>query len=75
MFSQVRLPFYYKLKTIIFTTPGSVLSVWTKVESVLTNDGQKKGQHAKMQVGLLLTEQQKDSLLTVTYPVIFRLFG
>merc|ERR1719342_1448715 len=29
---------------------GSVLSVWTKVESVLTNDGQKKGQHAKMQV-------------------------
>ena len=30
--------------------PGSVLSVWTKVESVLTNDGQKKGQHAKMQV-------------------------
>ena len=31
--------------------PGSVLSVWTLVESVLTNDGQKKGQHAKMQVG------------------------
>ena len=30
---------------------GSVLSVWTLVESVLTNDGQKKGQHAKMQVG------------------------
>merc|ERR1719193_2359005 len=29
---------------------GSVLSVWTLVESVLTNDGQKKGQHAKMQV-------------------------
>ena len=27
---------------------GSVLSVWTLVESVLTNDGQKKGQHAKM---------------------------
>ena len=37
-----------------FLTPGSVLSVWTKVESVLTNDGQKKGQHAKMQVSLLL---------------------
>ena len=31
---------------------GSVLSVWTTVESVLTNDGQKKGQHAKMQVSL-----------------------
>ena len=31
-------------------SPGSVLSVCTKVESVLTNDGQKKGQHAKMQV-------------------------
>jgi hypothetical protein len=29
---------------------GSVLSVWMLVENVLTNDGQKKGQHAKMQV-------------------------
>lgn len=41
------------LHCIHFTTnivAGSVLSVWTKVESVLTNDGQKKGQHAKMQV-------------------------
>ena len=34
----------------ISTFEGSVLSVWTLVESVLTNDGQKKGQHAKMQV-------------------------
>ena len=34
--------------------PGSVLSVWTNVESVLTNDGQKKGQHAKMQVRSIL---------------------
>ena len=32
---------------------GSVLSVWTTVESVLTNDGQKKGTHAKMQVSKL----------------------
>ena len=29
---------------------GSVLSVWSNVEAVLTNDGQKKGQHGKMQV-------------------------
>ena len=29
---------------------GSVLSVWTSVESILTNDGQKKGQAGKMQV-------------------------
>jgi hypothetical protein len=29
---------------------GSVLSVWTAVESILSSDGQKKGQHAKMQV-------------------------
>merc|ERR1711892_580631 len=36
---------------------GSVLSVWTKVESVLTNDGQKKGQHAKMQVVRMRLEE------------------
>ena len=36
-----------------YNSSGSVLSVWTLVESVLTNDGQKKGQHAKMQVGFL----------------------
>jgi len=29
---------------------GSVLSVWSNVEAVLTNDGQKKGTHGKMQV-------------------------
>ena len=40
---------------------GSVLSVWTKVESVLTNDGQKKGQHAKMQVRRKLSELFLDS--------------
>ena len=41
-----------KIVTQLYCTiPGSVLSVWTLVESVLTNDGQKKGQHAKMQVG------------------------
>ena len=33
---------------------GSVLSVWTSVEAVLTNDGQKKGQHGKMQVRKVL---------------------
>ena len=38
------------ISLIYFYPVGSVLSVWTKVESVLTNDGQKKGQHAKMQV-------------------------
>ena len=37
-----------------YNSSGSVLSVWTLVESVLTNDGQKKGQHAKMQVGFFL---------------------
>lgn len=36
---------------------GSVLSVWTRVESVLTNDGQKKGQHAKMQVVRMRLEE------------------
>jgi len=36
---------------------GSVLSVWTLVESVLTNDGQKKGQHAKMQVVRMRLEE------------------
>jgi len=36
---------------------GSVLSVWTKVESVLTNDGQRKGQHAKMQVVRMRLEE------------------
>jgi len=36
---------------------GSVLSVWAKVESVLTNDGQKKGQHAKMQVVRMRLEE------------------
>lgn len=36
---------------------GSVLSVWSKVESVLTNDGQKKGQHAKMQVVRMRLEE------------------
>ena len=34
-----------------------MLSVWTKVESVLTNDGQKKGQHAKMQVVRMRLEE------------------
>ena len=29
---------------------GSVLSVWTKVEEVLTHDGNKRGQDSKMQV-------------------------
>ena len=33
------------------------MSVWTKVESVLTNDGQKKGQHAKMQVVRMRLEE------------------
>ena len=28
---------------------GSVLSVWTKVEEVLTHDGNKRGQDSKMQ--------------------------
>ena len=34
-----------------------MLSVWTLVESVLTNDGQKKGQHAKMQVVRMRLEE------------------
>ena len=43
--------------SLTFFSAGSVLSVWTTVESVLTNDGQKKGQHAKMQVsGCYFTE-------------------
>ena len=45
---------------------GSVLSVWTRVESVLTNDGQKKGQHAKMQVSHF---SQSILLRTLTTPV------
>ena len=45
---------------------GSVLSVWTRVESVLTNDGQKKGQHAKMQVSHL---SQSIVLRTLTMSV------
>jgi len=36
---------------------GSVLSVWTSVEAVLTNDGQKKGQHGKMQVVRMRLEE------------------
>jgi len=36
---------------------GSVLSVWTAVESVLSSDGQKKGQHAKMQVVRMRLEE------------------
>ena len=32
---------------------GSVLSVWTKVEEVLTHDGNKRGQDSKMQVRTL----------------------
>merc|ERR1712241_55422 len=38
---------------------GSVLSVWTPVESVLTNDGQKKGQHAKMQVVRMRLDEKR----------------
>lgn len=38
-----------RLKTYNVLT-GSVLSVWTRVEGVLTHDGQRKGQHGKMQV-------------------------
>ena len=52
--SQVRfcqLSIMVELCSYILISEGSVLSVWTLVESVLTNDGQKKGQHAKMQVG------------------------
>ena len=52
--SQVRfcqLSIMIELCSYILISKGSVLSVWTLVESVLTNDGQKKGQHAKMQVG------------------------
>ena len=40
-----------RLKTYNVLT-GSVLSVWTSVEGVLTQDGQRKGQHGKMQVSL-----------------------
>jgi len=36
---------------------GSVLSVWSSVEAVLTNDGQKKGQHGKMQVVRMRLEE------------------
>lgn len=38
-----------RLKTYNVLT-GSILSVWTRVEGVLTHDGQRKGQHGKMQV-------------------------
>jgi len=38
---------------------GSVLSVWTSVEAVLTNDGQKKGQHGKMQVVRMRLEDSR----------------
>ena len=31
--------------------------MWTLVESVLTNDGQRKGQHAKMQVVRMRLEE------------------
>ena len=44
---------HHGLHCNVLCSPGSVLSVWTTVESVLTNDGQKKGQHAKMQVSFL----------------------
>ena len=52
MSSQVVNEFVSEEDRLLYCSiPGSVLSVWTLVESVLTNDGQKKGQHAKMQVG------------------------
>ena len=52
MFSQVGNELVSEENRQLYCSiPGSVLSVWTLVESVLTNDGQKKGQHAKMQVG------------------------
>ena len=55
MSSQVCLTTFYPFFFFdIAHFKGSVLSVWTLVESVLTNDGQKKGQHAKMQVGFKL---------------------
>ena len=47
--------------SLTFFSAGSVLSVWTTVESVLTNDGQKKGQHAKMQVGSFYFTEIKHS--------------
>jgi len=36
---------------------GSVLSVWSNVEAVLTSDGQKKGTHGKMQVVRMRLEE------------------
>jgi len=38
---------------------GSVLSVWTKVEEVLTHDGNKRGQDSKMQVVRLKLENDR----------------
>ena len=52
---------------------GSVLSVWTRVESVLTNDGQKKGQHAKMQVSRLSQSIVLRTLTTSVQVVRMRL--
>ena len=52
---------------------GSVLSVWTRVESVLTNDGQKKGQHAKMQVSHLSQSIVLRTLTTSVQVVRMRL--
>ena len=39
---------------------GSVLSVWTKVEEVLTHDGNKRGQDSKMQVRKLFSQSSTD---------------